>query len=201
MKHVLRGGIAIILICYPLLVGWSLSHGHFAWVSALLVAISVVRLFGAGNQLLWPLTWFAILCGGLSLILKDHAWLKMYPVMMSTGALMIFATTLIKPPSMIERFARLAEPDLPESGVIWTRKVTVVWCVFFALNALIALATVLFAPMKIWVLYNGVISYVLMGMLMLGEFLLRKRHQRLHAMQQYASSVATDQHRHSPNQE
>ncbi len=125
----------------------------------------------------------------------------MYPVMMSTGALMIFATTLIKPPSMIERFARLAEPDLPESGVIWTRKVTVVWCVFFALNALIALATVLFAPMKIWVLYNGVISYVLMGMLMLGEFLLRKRHQRLHAMQQDASSVATDQHRHSPNQE
>ena len=70
----------------------------------------------------------------------------------------------------------------------------------FALNALIALATVLFAPMNVWVLYNGVISYVLMGMLMLGEFLLRKRHQRLHAMQQDASSVAIDQH-HSPNQE
>ena len=114
---------------------------------------------------------------------------------------MIFATTLIKPPSMIERFARLAEPDLPETGVVWTRKVTVVWCVFFALNALIALATVLFAPMKIWVLYNGVISYVLMGMLMLGEFLLRKRHQRVHAISQGSSNSSTAQQTHSPNQE
>ncbi|MFW2154043.1 Clp protease, partial [Acinetobacter gyllenbergii] len=29
------------------------------------------------------------------------------------------------------------------------------------------------------VLYNGFISYVLMGILLLGEFILRKRHQRL----------------------
>ena len=74
-----------------------------------------------------PLTGLAILCGGLSLILKEHAWLKLYPVGMSLGALLIFALTLYKPPSMIERFARLVEPDLPESGVQWTRKVTMVW--------------------------------------------------------------------------
>ena len=80
---------------------------------------------------------------------------------------------------MIERFARLAEPNLPESGVIWTRKITLVWCIFFVINALIALYTVLFAPMKIWVIYNGFVSYVLMGILLLGEFILRKRQQRL----------------------
>ncbi len=105
--------------------------------------------------MLWPLTGFAILCGGLSLILKDHAWLKLYPVFMSLGALFIFASTLIRPPSMIERFARLAEPNLPEEGVEWTRQVTKVWCGFFCINAVIALITVFFAPMKIWVLYNG----------------------------------------------
>ncbi len=37
--------------------------------------------------------------------------------------------------------------------------------------------------MKIWVLYNGLISYVLMGGLLLGEFILRKRQQRLHQVQ------------------
>src|SRR5690606_37208099 len=102
----------------------------------------------------------------------------------SVGACMIFASTLVKPPSMIERFARLAEPDLPETGVIWTRKVTIVWCIFFVLNALVALATVLFAPMQIWVLYNGFISYLLMGLLLLGEFILRKRQQRLNQIQE-----------------
>jgi uncharacterized membrane protein len=67
------------------------------------------------NPLL-PLTGLAILCGGLSLILKDHAWLKLYPVFMSLRCIIYFCQTLIRPPSMIERFARLVEPDLPESG-------------------------------------------------------------------------------------
>ena len=84
---------------------------------------------------------------------------------------------------MIERFARLAEPDLPPEGVIWTKKVTIVWCGFFVVNAVIALGTVLFTSTKIWVLYNGFISYLLMGVLLLGEYFLRKRQQRLHQMQ------------------
>lgn len=179
MKHILKGIVVILMIAYPFLVSWGLSQGQFVWVSAILIALGVVRLFSQGHQLLLPLTWFAILCGSLSLLLKDHAWLKMYPVFMSVGAGVIFTSTLIKPPSMIERFARLVEPDLPESGVIWTRKVTIVWCIFFVCNAAIALYTVIFTPMKIWVIYNGFISYILMGILFLGEFILRKRHQRL----------------------
>ncbi|MGS0706379.1 septation protein IspZ [Acinetobacter sp. ANC 3781] len=184
MKLILKGIVAVGLILYPFLVGYSLAHGQYIWVSSLLIILGLLRLFSKGNALLWPLTGFAILCGSLSLILKDHAWLKMYPVFMSVGACMIFASTLVKPPSMIERFARLAEPDLPETGVIWTRKVTIVWCIFFVLNALVALATVLFAPMQIWVLYNGFISYLLMGLLLLGEFILRKRQQRLNQIQE-----------------
>ncbi|OTG84744.1 septation protein IspZ [Acinetobacter sp. ANC 4648] len=179
MKHLITGVVVILLILYPFLVGWSLSHGQFMWVSAMLLALGLLRLCSKSHNLMWPLTWFAILCGGLSLLLKNQAWLKMYPVCMSVGAFMIFASTLIKPPSMIERFARLAEPNLPESGIIWTKKVTIIWCFFFVLNALIALATVLFAPMQIWVIYNGFISYLLMGTLLLGEYILRKRQQRL----------------------
>ena len=112
-------------------------------------------------------------------MLNDHAWLKFYPVLMSLGALGIFASTLWRPPSMIERFARIMQPDLPESGVNWTRKVTIVWCGFFLFNAAMAWCTIVYAPTQIWVLYNGFISYVLMGILLLGEFILRKRHQRL----------------------
>lgn len=183
MRHLLRGILITFFVLYPFIVGWSLSHGQFVWVSALLLSLGILRLcmarlFGAKKDLMLPLTGLAIICGGLSLILKDHAWLKLYPVGMSLGALLIFALTLLKPPSMIERFARLLEPDLPESGVQWTRKVTIVWCIFFSLNASMALLTV-FASTQLWVIYNGFISYVLMGILLLGEFILRKRHQRL----------------------
>ena len=179
MKHLLRGIVITLLILYPFLVAWSLSHRQFIWVSGLLIVLGILRLFSKSHSLMLPLTGFAILCGSLSLILKDHLWLKMYPVLMSLGALIIFASTLIKPPSMIERFARILEPDLPESGIIWTKKVTVIWCVFFALNAVIAGITVFFTSMKIWVIYNGFLSYLLMGLLLIGEFILRKRQQRL----------------------
>lgn len=172
--------IAICFIAYPFIVGWSLAHGHFYVASLLLIGIGLIRFLSKSNSLLWPLTAFAVLCGSLSLILNDHAWLKVYPVLMSLGAFCIFASTLWRPPSMIERFARIMEPDLPESGVQWTRKVTMIWCGFFLMNASIAWCTVIWMSTQIWVIYNGFISYVLMGILLLGEFILRKRYRRLH---------------------
>ena len=39
--------------------------------------------------------------------------LKLYPVLVNAALLGVFAYSLISPPSMIERFARIREPDLP----------------------------------------------------------------------------------------
>lgn len=180
MKYILKGIVIIGFILYPFLVGYSLVNGRYEWVSILLIALGGLRLFNKGNALLWPLTAFAILCGVLSLLLKDQAWLKLYPVFMSIGAFVIFFSTLIKPPSMIERFARIVEPDLPQEGVAWTRNVTIVWCFFFLLNAIVAIFTVFFTSTDVWVIYNGFISYVLMGIIFAAEFMLRKIQQRKH---------------------
>ena len=76
---------------------------------------------------------------------------------------------------MIERLARLQEPDLPAAGVAYTRRVTQVWCGFFIVNGSVSLLTALFASDAGWALYNGVISYALMGLLFVGEWLIRKR--------------------------
>ena len=114
MNNLLKGIAGGGLLLYPFFVAYALAHGQYVWVSAVLIVLGILRLFIKVNALLWPFIVFSILCGGLSLILKDHAWLKLYPVFMSLGALFIFASTLIRPPSMIERFARLAEPNLPE---------------------------------------------------------------------------------------
>lgn len=171
---------AIFFIAYPFIVGWSLAHGHLYVVSFLLIGLGIIRFLTKSSLLLTPLTMFAVLCGSLSLILNDLAWLKLYPVLMSLGAFFIFGLTLLKPPSMIERFARIMQPDLPESGVVWTRNVTKVWCGFFLINAAIAWCSVVYFPTHFWVIYNGFISYLLMGCLFGGEYLLRKRYQRLH---------------------
>ncbi len=100
---------------------------------------------------------------------------KLYPVFMSVTMLVAFAITLVRPPSMIERFARIVEPDLDERGVRYTRKVTYVWVGFFALNGLIALWTVQQGDLFYWGLYNGLVSYLLAGILFAVEFVVRQR--------------------------
>lgn len=124
--------------------------------------------------------------GGAMLLVGAAIWsnlllpLKLYPVLVNAAFLAAFGYSLMAPPSMVERLARLREPDLPPAAVRYTRRVTEVWCGFFILNGAAALGTALWATDAVWSLYTGVISYVLMGMLFGAEFLLRLRFKRLH---------------------
>lgn len=118
---------------------------------------------------------FAVLA--VSAVSPDLA-ARLYPVFMSATMLVAFAVTLWKPPSMIERFARIMEPDLDARGVAYTRRVTMVWVAFFTLNGLIALWTVLEGDLFWWGLYNVLISYLLAGALFAVEFAVRQRVRR-----------------------
>ena len=92
-----------------------------------------------------------------------------YPVVINTGLLAYFWSTLRTGPSAIERLARLEEPDLPPEGVAYTRTLTKIWCGFFMLNGLTAAATAAWADPSIWAWYNGFIAYLLIAVLLFGE--------------------------------
>ena len=92
--------------------------------------------------------------------------------------LAIFSWSLLSPPSLIERLARIQHPDLPPEGIIYTRRVTQVWCGFFIVNGGIALATALWSSFEVWSLYNGLIAYLLMGILLGGEYIVRMKTQK-----------------------
>jgi uncharacterized membrane protein len=49
---------------------------------------------------------------------------------------------------------------------------------FFAFNGSMSAALTLWAPLSWWTLYNGMISYVLLGILFGGEWLVRQRLRR-----------------------
>jgi uncharacterized membrane protein len=99
--------------------------------------------------------------------------LKLYPVVISFSLLIGFGWSVICPPTIIERIARITEPELSPAGAKYTRTVTLVWCAFFLCNGLIALYTTLYASFEVWALYNGLIAYALIGCLLGGEFLYR----------------------------
>ncbi len=108
------------------------------------------------------------------LITGSAGVVKLYPVLINLFLLGSFAFTLFRPPSMIFRFARLAKRSLrddPKRREVeaYCRTVTVVWCCFFFCNACISLITAIWASDLVWTLYNGLISYILIGLLFFGE--------------------------------
>lgn len=94
----------------------------------------------------------------------------------------IFGFSLIYPPTLIEQIARRREPDLDARGVAYTRQVTKIWCMFCLLNGMVSLLTAVSGNIQVWTVYNGVISYGLMGILFVTEYGVRcylRRQNRL----------------------
>ncbi len=101
--------------------------------------------------------------------LAPRAW----PVLVSLGMAGLFAASLRWGPPMVERIARLAEPGLPDAARPYLRRVTAVWVAVLVGNATIAGWTVFYGSLEEWTIYNGFISYLLLGSVFAGEMLVR----------------------------
>ena len=104
--------------------------------------------------------------------------LQWYPVLINALLLTVFGISLIHGPPFIERVARLREPHLPPAAVRYTRMVTWVWTVFFGLSGSTSAALTLWGSLAWWTLYNGLVSYLLVGLLFSVEWLFRQRLRR-----------------------
>ena len=103
---------------------------------------------------------------------------RLYPVAINAALLIVFAASLSGTQTVIERMARLSEPDLPAKAIGYCRQVTRVWCIFFLVNGMIALATVCLADPMTWAIYNGLVAYVAAGCLFAGEYAVRMKLRR-----------------------
>ncbi len=177
MPSLSLGGVllGVATLAYPLVVYLSLDRLDPRWLAGVLIALAVVRLGMGRSKVALGMTAVAVALAALTW--WGHGWLplKLYPVAVNVLMLGLFGWTLRYPPSAIERLARLREPHLPDAAVAYTRRVTQVWCAFFALNGLVAFVTALWVSDAVWTLYNGAISYGLMGLLGGGEWLVRRR--------------------------
>lgn len=169
-------------LSYPLVIYFGLKFFEPRIVAVLLAVTLLLRQRHAAQRLLTGLTHVdrgvLLTLLGLAMLTgwtNSETLLRFYPATMNLGMLLLFGTSLKSPPSIVERFARLQEPELPPDGIRYTRRVTQVWCVFFIVNGTLAVWTALYASRELWSLYNGLIAYLLMGTLFAGEWLIRRR--------------------------
>lgn len=172
----------LLWLAYPAVIFFGIQFLQPRYVAILLALLLIVRWRNEAKSLLAGMSRvyllvFAVLLSVIMVttITNNETLLRLYPALVSCGMLVIFSFSLKYPPSMIERFARLHEPNLTASGVRYTRQVTQVWCGFFVLNGGVALFTALYTSREMWSLYNGFIAYILMGAMFAGEWLIRRR--------------------------
>lgn len=122
----------------------------------------------------------ALLC----FLTNKDLFLRSYSVIINATLLVVFSSTLSFAPNMCFRFATMADRKIVgsvyEAKVCnYCKKVTILWCIFFVLNGTVATFTTFWdfgsvqANNRIWSIYNGGISYFLMGMIFVVEGVVR----------------------------
>ena len=203
MKKILKALFYVIAAIYPILVFTMLvifkvdtkilSLSIIALAAAFFLSATGNRKTDANEKttLDWKPFFSSVLflsAGLFCFITGKEFFLKIYSVVINLTMLFVFGSTLFMPPNIIFRFATMSDKSIKGSSFEqkvykYCHKVTVIWCCFFILNgsaaALTTFADKIFglspeAARKVWAVYNGGISYVLMGALFVIEFIVRK---------------------------
>lgn len=180
---------AVLVVFYPIAIWVGLTHLSARtlglWMLLLLVPLALLRFRRAARDdlkaaLRVPLAILAVV--SLSIITNDGRFVLAMPVLISLVLFVTFASSLFEEHTIIERFARMqearmaggAEVQLTSAQIAHCRQVTWVWCGFFIFNGAIAALLALTAPLSWWAAYTSGISYALMGLLFIAEYVVRQ---------------------------
>ena len=163
----------VLLALYPIAVYWSLRHDAVHWAALLLAAAAFLQALTSKSRVSWFCAAAAGLLAATAAAANTPLPVKFYPVVVNAAWLSFFALSLAGE-SVVEKLARLREPNLPEDGQRYCRKVTAAWCLFFILNGSVALDSALNRSDAWWALYNGFIAYGLIALMFAGEWLVRR---------------------------
>lgn len=171
--RILIGGLLTI---YPLLVWWLARQGLTNWLLFVLLALLSLHVIfqGLRNPSSWLSLTVLLMVSATAYFAGELTGVLFYPVWVNAGLLLVFLASLWCKPAVITRVALLMEGALSQKAVAYTEKVTWVWVVFFFFNGAISLATAVHGDIEIWTLYNGFISYVLIGLLFVIEWSVRR---------------------------
>lgn len=169
-------GIAAAVLVYPRVLDAALDRFGVRIVSALLLAVLVASLpLRSRGRSSGPVA--AI---GLALLLlgaaigDDRRVLRLLPAWVYVGLAWTFFSSLRTPPSLVERGARWMVPEAPPFIGDYCRVVTAGWALCFALTAAVVAGLAFAGSPEAWRLFTGRDVWIVMALLMVLEFFVRK---------------------------
>lgn len=179
MAHSIRARLGMIcavalFFAYPYLIYRGMDSG-FVWVAPLLVSmLYIMRAFAMRDRKLRFVNLLIAACLVFSVFFLKSLSAKFLPVLVQVMFGWFFARTLIKGPSLIERFVRLEYPVFPPGIVEYCRQLTWLWTLFFAFNVVVCSVLAVWASDALWAFYTGVVIIGLTVFLLVGEYFYRR---------------------------
>lgn len=146
--------ILLAILCALSLAKFALNKDNLSLISGGFFGILLVAKVALGGRIIAMLAYF-------------------YPTIINVVFLAFFALSL-KGEAIITKIAKMQNPALDSNGVIYTRKLTKIWCVLFAFNALVGFALAFMENKIYWSVFCGIVAYCLVGALFAVEWLYRR---------------------------
>ena len=175
MKRLAMLLAVLFAVAYPFIVYFGLGTLGPRLLAGFLMAFTLIRYWASSERGLYLHLLTALVVGLCLLIMvqESAALLKIYPVLFSLGFAAAFYFSLSDEYNLIERMAMRFGSEMHDEARFYIRRLVLWWVGVLILNALISAYTALYGTLYQWTLYNGLLSYLLLGGFMLGEMCFR----------------------------
>lgn len=146
--------ILLGILCALSLIKYALNKDNLSLISGGFFGILIVAKVALGGRIAGILAYF-------------------YPTIINFAFLAFFALSL-NGEAIITKIAKMQNPALDNNGIIYTRKLTKIWCALFAFNALVGFALAFMEDKIYWSVFCGIVAYCLVGALFAVELLYRR---------------------------
>ncbi len=170
----------ILLLTYPAVLHFSIYSGHIDLAVTYLTFLLSLPFLCAVLRWRRPGPWqiVAIVLATILLISaagNEYYIVKLVPLSVNGILLWFFASTLLNGSTpLITRFASLMRQDMPPAVLVYTRHATVAWVIYFLMMFIISLLLAFYAPIEMWSFFSNILSYILLLLMFLAEFTVRR---------------------------
>ena len=157
--------LALTLVPLLALTYWLVTHSHVRLWAGLMLLMAGTAVYFIGLQERWNL---AVAYG------MPHAAINLF-------LLWFFGRTLLRGREpLVTRFARRLHGTLTPEIAAYTRHVTLAWCFFFVAQVITSILLFAYAPVSVWLLFISFLTFPLLALMFLGEYIYRVMRYRNH---------------------
>lgn len=175
-----RALLMLFIVSYPFLVYFGLSifpPSFFGLVLVVVLALRFGLLMPAERKTLLPVLAVFLVYAIAASVLDSARLLLFYPALVNFTLCLVFALSLGSGEPLLLRIVRARGAVISEHAPRYLYWLTLLWSVFFVINGLVSIWTSTLS-MRAWTLYNGLISYFIVAILVAGEWLFRRYYKK-----------------------